>query len=364
MKGRPVRLRVRSVSLAAAVALALCVPAAAHAATKVVQMGEPSNVIKTFETKYSSDVNDFFPHGVTVHVGDSVNFVDNGFHVLDLPKKGGKSQPLVMPTGQTVTGATDAAGSPFWFNGQAQVSFNLALLPSHFGKKVTYTGKSEVLSGFPPNKPKPFTVKFSKTGSFTYYCPVHPGMKGVVKVVAKSRKIPSLKQDKAAVKTQVARDLKTAKELGSTKVPAGTVDVGSAGPHGVEYYGFFPKALTVPVGTTLNFRMTQGSFETHTASTGPGDPSTPGGYLATISAAFQGTTPTIDPRAAYASDPAGAPAKLTPTYHGNGFWHSGPLDTSNATPFPSSNSVTFSAAGTYQFFCLIHPFMHATVVVK
>jgi plastocyanin len=40
------------------------------------------------------------------------------------------------------------------------------------------------------------------------------------------------------------------------------------------------------------------------------------------------------------------------------------MDESNATPLQSSNSVTFNAPGTYQFYCLIHPFMHATVVVK
>jgi plastocyanin len=39
------------------------------------------------------------------------------------------------------------------------------------------------------------------------------------------------------------------------------------------------------------------------------------------------------------------------------------LDTSSATPLPSSNAVTFTAPGTYQFYCLIHPFMHGTVTV-
>ncbi len=328
-------------------------------------MGEPANTLKTFENKYSSDVNDFFPHGVTVHVGDSVRFVPTGFHIVDFPKRGSSAQPLVTPTGQTVAGSLDAAGSPFWFNGQKDYQFNPALLASKFGKKVTYNGKKEALSGFPPNgRPKPFTVKFSKTGKFTYYCPLHQGMKGVVTVVAKSRKAPSSKQVKSAAKKQAARDLKIAKRLGNTRVPAGTVDVGSAGPHGVEYYGFFPKTINVSAGTTLSFRMTKGSFETHTASTGPDNPEQPGGYLATLSAAFQGGPPPIDPRAAYPSDPPGSPAHLTPASHGNGFWNSGPMDESSATPFQASNSVTFSQAGTYQFYCLIHPFMHATVVVK
>ncbi|HEX6457548.1 MAG TPA: hypothetical protein VF032_01410 [Thermoleophilaceae bacterium] len=328
-------------------------------------MGEPANTSKTFENKYSADVNDFFPHGVRIHAGDSVRFVATGFHIVDLPKRGATAQPLVIPTGQTVAGSLDAAGSPFWFNGQKQVQFNPALLPSNFGKKLRYNGRKEVLSGFPPGgRPKPLTVKFQKTGRFTYYCPLHPGMKGVVTVVPKSRRVPSKRQEAAAAKRQAKRDLKIAKRLVNTRVPAGSVDVGSAGPHGVENYGFFPKTINVSVGTTLSFRMTQGSFETHTASTGPDNPEQPGGYLASLSASFQGGPPPIDPRAAYPSDPPGTPAHLTPASHGNGFWHSGPLDNSNATPFPASNSVTFSQAGTYQFYCLIHPFMHATVVVK
>jgi plastocyanin len=360
-----VRLGKRAALLATTGAVALVVvPAAAHAATRTVTLGEPGKTVKTFENKLSSDANAFFPNGVTIHAGDSLRFEDTSFHILDLPKRGSKAQPLVIPTGQTVAGSLDAAGSPFWFNGQQQVSFNPALLASKWGKKFTYTGSKEVLSGFPSGKPKPLTVKFTKTGKFTFYCPLHPGMKGVVRVVAKGRRAQSGKAVATAVKHQVSRDLKTAKRLGNTRVPAGTVDVGSAGPGGVEFYGFFPQTLNVAVGTTVNFRMTKGSFETHTASTGPDNPEQPGGYLATLSAAFQGGGPTIDPRAAYPSDPPGTPAHLTPGSHGNGFWHSGPLDTSNSTPFPSSNSVTFSAAGTYQFYCLIHPFMHATVVVK
>jgi plastocyanin len=40
------------------------------------------------------------------------------------------------------------------------------------------------------------------------------------------------------------------------------------------------------------------------------------------------------------------------------------MDQSTATPIPNSNAVTFSAPGTYDFYCMIHPFMHGTVVVQ
>jgi plastocyanin len=50
--------------------------------------------------------------------------------------------------------------------------------------------------------------------------------------------------------------------------------------------------------------------------------------------------------------------------HGNGFWNSGVLDGSSATPLPNSSKVTFGAPGTYNFYCLIHPFMKGSVVVQ
>ena len=65
---------------------------------------------------------------------------------------------------------------------------------SGFGKKFAYTGAKGVQSGLPlANKPKPVTVKFAKSGSFTYYCDIHPGMKATIRVKARSKSIPSAK---------------------------------------------------------------------------------------------------------------------------------------------------------------------------
>jgi plastocyanin len=348
--------------------MALALPVgAAQAATKTVDMGVPLSAQKAFQPT-GSDVNDFFPHGITVRAGDSVRFVPvGGFHTVDLAPKGGLPLELFSPSGQKASGENDAAGAPFWFNGQDKFAFTTALLTNqNFGKKVTFNGSKRALSGAPlANNPKPFTVKFTKAGSFTYYCNVHPGMKGVVHVAAKKAKVPSAKADAKVVKTQVAADLKLAKTLPSKTQPSNTVDVGEAGPHGVEFYGFLPGSVSVPVGTTLNFRMTQGSVETHTATTGPGNPdSEPTSYLGQLAGSFMGPGP-FPGQATYPSEtPGGAAATLTPTFHGNGYWSTGVLDTSNATPIPASGSVKFGAKGDYQFYCLIHPFMHGTVHVQ
>ncbi len=350
-------------AIAAAVGV-LAVPAAASAATKTVDMGTPISSQKAFQ-KASSDVNDFFPHGTTIHVGDSIKFVPTGFHTVDIPRKGGSALGLILPTGQLVAGANDAAGVPFWFNGQSNVSFNPALLKSGFGKKASYTGGKRIESGLPlAQHPKPFTVKFTKTGSYTYYCDIHAGMKGTIKVVSTKSSVPSAKADKRDLNTQIASDLKAAKKLAHTVTPPNTVSVGASSSGGVEYYGFFPANLSIKAGTTVNFRMSSKSFEDHTATTGPGDPENqPTSYLGVIAASFQGAA--FDPRGVFPSEAPGSIGALTPTFHGNGFWNSGVMDTSSTTPaLPGSNAVTFSAPGTYQFYCMIHPFMHGTVVVQ
>jgi plastocyanin len=352
--------RIVIASLAGAL---LAAPSAAQAATKTVNMGVPLKSQHGFQV-LATDVNDYFPHGVTVHAGDSVKFVPTGFHDLDLPAKGKKPLQLLV-NGAPVSGSLDAANNPFWFNGQPSVGFNPAVAAtSNFGKKFTYTGGKTILSGLPvANHPKPVTVKFPKAGSYTFFCTVHPGMKGTVRVLAKRKRIPTAKQDAKALKRQVATALGTARTIQNVTGAADTVDVGLASAHGVEYYGFLPGTLTVPVGSVVKFQMPTGSKEVHTATTGPGNPEQdPNSYLGKLAASL--TSPAIDPAAVYPSDVPPNPAALTLTSHGNGFWNSGALDSLAATPLPSANAVKFTQAGTYQFYCLVHPFMHGTVVVQ
>jgi plastocyanin len=346
-------------------ALSLVLAPAAHAATKSVDMGLPVKSQKAFIAKLGADVNDFFPHGVTIHAGDSVRFVPVGFHNVDIPARGKKPLPL-LATGAPVSGSLDAAGSPFWFNGRPNVGFNPAVAVGSLGKTVSYTGAKAVQSGLPlvPH-PKPMTVRFPKAGSYTYYCDVHSGMKGTVRVLAKSKPIPAAKADKKTLAAQLANDLKIAKGLTTATLPANTVTIGNAGAHGVEVYTFLPNTLTVPVGTTVKFQMSPKTYEDHTATTGPGDAENdPNSYLGKLANSFE--APVIDPAGVYPSDPPPAgPAKLTTTSHGNGYWNSGVLDVLSATPqLPPSSSVTFTGAGTYRFVCLIHPFMRGTVVVQ
>jgi plastocyanin len=354
---------VHRIVLASLAVASLAAPSAASAATKTVDLGVPLKQQHRFQV-LGTDVNDFFPHGVSIHAGDTVKFVPTGFHDVDLPAKGKKPLPLLV-TGAPASGSLDAAGNPFWFNGQPNLGFNPAVAGvSGYGKHFTYTGAKSIVTGLPlADHPKPLTIRFPKTGTYSYYCDIHPGMKGVVRVLAKRKRVPTAKQDAKALKRQLATALGTARTIQNVTGEANTVDVGLASAHHVEFYGFLPQTLTVPVGSIVKFQMPTGSVEVHTATTGPGDPEQdPNSYLGKLAASL--ISPAFDPAAVYPSDTPPNPAALTLSSHGNGFWNSGALDSLASTPLPAANAVKFSQAGTYQFYCLIHPFMHGTVVVQ
>jgi plastocyanin len=345
------------------VTLVLAIPTVAMAAQKDVSLG-PNRAASKALQKTGSDVNAFFPRQVTIHAGDTVRFVPNGFHTVDLPGSRRNKLPVISSLGQPIAGSVDAAGAPFWFNGQSSVGFTRALLQSSFGKSRSYTGAKAVLSGLPlSNKPKPMTVRFTRTGTFRYFCDIHFGMTGIVRVVGAGRPVPSAAADRTTRRSQEASTLKTAKALPtSTTPPANTVDVGLQGKGNVSFFAFVPNALTVPTGTSVTFRMGARS-ELHTATIGPGDPeSQPASYLGQVEAGFNRDP--LDPRAAFPSEPPGTLGQLTPTFHGNGFWNSGALDEDPRTPSPPSATVRFAAPGTYQVFCLVHPFMHGTITVQ
>jgi len=352
----------RAVRLAATALVLLLVPATAQAKTKTVDLGLPTASGPAFQA-VGADVNDFFPHTTTIHVGDKVKFRSVGFHTLDIAPKNKGPLPLVAPTGKMIAGVNDANGVAFWFNNQPELNFNPALGVDNFGKKFTYKNK-RIESGLPfAPKPKPITVRFKKKGSVTYYCDIHPGMQGRIVVKKKHAKIPTAKQDKKRIKAQVKLALKRAKKLPTSSAPPKTVYVGGSAAGGVEYFGMLPATLTVPTGTTVTFAMSPKSFEAHTATFGPGNPETePTSYLGVIAGSFEG--PQLDQRGLYPSEMPPAPGSYTPTLHGNGFWNSGAMDQSAASPLPGSSQVTFNAPGTYDYYCMIHPFMHGQVIVN
>ena len=143
-----------------------------------------------------------------------------------------------------------------------------------------------------------------------------------------------------------------------TKLPRNTVDLGVTAPGGIEDFGMFPSRLAVRRGTVVTFRMTKDSREVHTATFGPGK------YLTTAANSILGPAP--EEQAFYPSDsPARGPARVTPKAHGNGYVNTGFLDADTATKtIPLSAKLKFTTPGVYHYICLIHTFMHGTIVVR
>lgn len=335
----------------------------AKSLTKVVSAGPPPAVNKiaaklvpkNFVKTYNPDINAFFNKKTTINVGDTVSFQIAGFHDIDLPGKAGAPLPFIVPGSTLVSGVNDAAGNPFWFNGKLpNVGVDTALLaPS---KAKTYNGTQRLVSGLPAGKPKPFNVKFTKAGTYKYFCDIHPGMIGTVVVKPAGKSIPTAKQDTKALAAQATTGIKAALKVAKSKLPANTVSLGESAPGGVELFTMFPATLTVNANTVVTFQMSKDSFESHTATFGPTS------VLKTLAKGFQGVS--FPAQGVFPSDPT-QPISESLTAHGDGFANTGALDTNpQSATIPSSGKIDFTQAGTYQFICLIHPFMHGTIIVK
>ncbi len=350
--------RIGAIAAAGAAAVAVAAPSTAAAATKVVFAGGPPKYQSGLIKKYAAGVDNFLINRVTINAGDTVVWdgksLAGGFHTVDIPKLGGSDLPLFLP-GKTVTGVNDFAGNPFWFNGRVPaLGFNPVLFKP-IGRG-SYNGSSRVDSGLPLGpKPVDFKVQFTKPGVYKYFCDVHHGMVGYVVVKPRGTRVPSARDDRQALLAQEVAYTATAKRLDRTKVTGNKVSLGASGPGGIEVFAMFPSTLRVSTGTTVKFSMSKLTREVHTASFGPA------AYLKPLADSLGSPAPS--PIALYPSDPPGS-IQLNQSSHGNGFANTGGLDRDSDTPFLPSGTIKFTQPGTYHFQCLIHPFMHGTVIVR
>ncbi|MBA2517746.1 MAG: hypothetical protein H0V22_10615 [Solirubrobacterales bacterium] len=344
-------------------ALTLCSATAliagpASAATKTVYAGPNAKLPDEALT-----VNDFFRKSITIRQGDRVRWQMRGFHNVILPARGDKPPAFFAPDPVAkVTGVADAAGTPFWFNGQPRVQIDPRSAFPTGGR--TYDGTTLTGSGLSQTDgpPPPYTLKFTKTGKFAFYCTIHEGMKGTVKVVAKGKKVPTAAQDRKAATAQLAKLTKQAAKLDDVKPPAATV-LGGSDKAPVAWLKFFPKRQTVKVGQPLTFSVT-GSQEPHTLTFGPE------AYLKQVLEGQITPVPNpqgppslvFDPRVLLPSDPPPQLPPYTGANHGNGFFSTGVIG--KGTPGGTKTTITFAKAGSYKYICLIHPEMNGTVDVK
>jgi plastocyanin len=330
----------RSLVAAAGIAALLIPAAGAQAATKQVTIG-PEKPLKGVPPVVLDA--DFYPRKVTIAKGDHIRFKwTTGFGDVIFVPKGQDPVPFALPSG-TVADAKDEAGAGMWFNGQPNLAPNIPGLSPQGGKVID--GSKIVSSGFALDGPqKPWKVRFRKAGTYRLSSVFHPSKKLTVVVKRNDNGVTTAKQHKRRIAAQVKASTKLAKKLAGFDGPNGDVVRAGNDADGIAQIAFFPARKTVKVGDTVTFEMSKDSIEIHNVAFGPKP------YL--DSKPFLG--PVLNPFVVYRSDAPGTAVSFDGTNHGNGYFNTGVLDASKDTPFPSKDSVTFSKAGTYTYYCAVH----------
>jgi plastocyanin len=286
-------------------------------------------------------VNAFSPRTLEIGVGDTVTWQIIGFHNIAFP---GGGQPLP---------AMDAMeGDNVYVN--PRVAFPAG--------GATYDGTTYTNSGLPQDPSKPFTysLTFTKAGTYTYICIVHgPAMSGKV-IVGKAMGSPAAveQQAKKAMAASIQAGQSAWKKFATMRQGSEVVvpligDVRA----GYSILRFTPQPLRVAVGTTVTWKMAD-LFEIHTV-TFLGGQKPPEFVL-------------VQPQSQGPPKLQMNPAALKPsggkTYDGMGIANSGVLYPPIAAPanLPKSYSLTFTKAGTYEYWCLVHvpEGMKGTIIVQ
>jgi plastocyanin len=355
----PLSLLVAAVAACALLAL----PATAGAKTWTAWAGAPGKA--PAGTPKNGDLDAFFPSTLRIHQGDSVRIKNNEFHTASFLAKGQKFPAPFAPdtTGGTYSGLNDAAGNPFYFDGKPKLLYN----PAVFGPvgSTTVGDAKEHSSGvFGKALGKAaVTYKFTKRGTYTLLCLIHPGMKGKVTVAAKTAKVPST----AAVTAQTAREF--ANGVANLKrvvksQPATNVVYAGIGTNAT-ILGYLPNKITVKAGTGIDF-VNRSPSEPHNVTFGPKAYLEQWFKTTDLLPAGPGAPNQLTPIDAYGTDPPDANGDWSydGTAHGNGFYATPVIDDQPGGPLANVTKVVFTKPGTYHYICAIHgPEMSGDVTV-
>jgi plastocyanin len=312
------------VALSVVALVALAVPVQAAAPRAIAAPGEVSLVAGVNDPKDPNiAVLEFLPEKVKVAKGTTVTWSIAGPEPHSV---------TFVPAGATVPPST-----------QADPSLTLPTPAT-----APYDGTTLVNSGVQPLGPTSqvpkFSMSFGKTGTYTYYCVLHPNMVGSVTVTddtqdsqqkitstGNSEKAKYLKEGEAAkAKLLKAKPKSTENSDGST---AYSVEMGASTAH-TDVLAFAPTPNKVKAGDQVTF--VNNSTAPHTASFG-------GTLVPTIPTAENVVQP----------QPGPSPQTLAPDTYINSGWLP---PKSKGGPPVAARSFTFSvpAAGTYEYACVLH----------
>ncbi len=361
----------------AAFGAALALPGTALATTYKVSAGAPESAPAPGSFRaglYDADA--FYPGShatLKIHKGDKVTF-SGGFHTATILGSTPRSALELIqpgPAGSTYAAVNDQSlvPTPFYWAGKPKFVYNGGTLGG-IGSTTVNSNTATYSSGALFQYPKGYTLKFTKTGTYTLVCLLHPGMKAKVQVVARNKSVTSGAKLAKRVRNEVKADIAKAVAIDSNlpravQDPQNAVVTVGAGSTRTALFAFYPAALSVKVGTTVTFRS--GSVnEPHNIGIGDINYQIP--HLALIDLFPNGPADPnqVNPNLFYGSDPpvAGVREFTGAAMHGNGYLATNVVEKNSTIPaIASETKVKFTSPGTFTYMCQIHFNMIGTVNV-
>jgi plastocyanin len=267
-------------SLALVIALVLALSLSLAAAAKApVSSPQIYTVMVGWENPHQGiGIMAYFPDTVTIHVGDTVHWVQNSNEIHTVTFLDGAEPPdLIVPAALLGVPTTP---SPLLFN---PVAVDPAVPPGGL-----YDGTGFVNSGLMGREAgqlQEFSLTFTEAGTYDYMCLVHGiVMSGQVIVVSQDVTIPSPNQALAQGKQQMAEKLAqvpaVVRAAEMQVQPPVMNDDGSKTYHVMIGYNdgqidlmqFFPDKLVVSPGDTVVWEMSQYNVAPHTVTFLNGQP--------------------------------------------------------------------------------------------
>jgi plastocyanin len=340
---------------------------------------------------------DFFTRSVAIHSGDTLHFrVDGAFHVLAMARSESAARtgfPLFTPDEEAATGT----GGPRILLGPAFAAAAPNAPPPSCGTEAapcTYHGGNpsttpgaEVVEAAVGRGQDWFVTVDAPSGTYTYFCYIHPGMRGKVKVVQPEHPTTTQSHINTESQAQFLRDrsdaLKAEAQASKVRFTGGEPGertyivhggVNSPGNH-VSIIEMLPNHLNLVQGDRVRFVMQNNephsfTFPTSNDSFGPFQPdcSPPDTVLAPPPG--PGAPPECgDPgqRPEFITDPGDSPSGTALTNPaalidsglllGAGYRGPGP------TTWTLTTNANTTATSGYNYHCVLHDFMAGTLDV-
>jgi plastocyanin len=292
----------------------------------------------------------FAPQVLNVHQGDTVTWWVNGFHNVRFPGEGGLAAFVLVP-------GVDEVDIP---QVNPLVAFPTVDNGGSFPGGELNSGLPAGVPGGPTDAGGTFTLVIdAEPGTYNYLCDVHPGMAGIINVVADDVAVASPVEVNAQAKQEIDATLALGSEAVQAEAEA-AAGITTAGDDGVahvqtgstgtgrttvnRYLGF---TTVIQAGQTVTWTLPADSPDPHTVTWPP----------------LRGQDIAPIPQDAGPPILSFGPG-FTPNVPENSEVTAGAAFNSGLLLPGQSFSLSFPEAGAYPFVCNIHPGMEGVVVVQ